>query len=226
MIAEASSLESSAPSNMVGGGRRIGCRLPAVARGMLGRFGRDKRGVSAVEFGLVAVPFLGLMFGIFEVGFVFFNTTGLQSAVQTGARNLLTGNAQAASATVTTASQFNTTYICPALPSFIPCSSLVTDVRTATSFSSVDATSDFYNGTTLFCPGAPGQITIVRVAYPMPVFFPILVGSPVHQSTNGLISSQSGYKQLILATSVFQAEPYNISNYNKSAYVSPSNPCP
>ena len=194
-------------------------RIARSARQAPLRFGRDRRGATAVEFGLVAVPFLGLLMAIFETGFVFFTSVGLQSAVQAASRAVLTGNAQAVSATVSTPAQFNAAYICPNLPSFISCSSIITDVRTATAFASADVTNDFYTTTTEYCPGAPGTIVVVRVAYPLPVFFPILGLMPkVGQITAGLVSNvpnQPGLKHLLLATSVFQTEPYAAVNYTK-----------
>ena len=194
----------------------------------LHRFRRDHRGVSAVEFGLIAVPFIGLLGAIFETGFVYLNSVGLQAAVQTAARSILTGNAQAASATITNATQFRTTYICPAsgpqvLPSFVTCANLIIDVRPAASMSSTDTTNDFYSNPAnqKFCPGAPGTPTVVRVAYPMPVFFPIVAqATSIFDVSAGLVSNvpgNPGQKHLLLATVVFQTEPYSAGNYTKLA---------
>ena len=201
----------------------------AVARA-LRRFKRDRKGVSAVEFGLVSVPFLGLFCAIFETGFVYLNSVGLDAAVQTAARNILTGNAQLAgvNGTVTSAAQFRTTYLCPStgpqvLPSFITCANLIIDVRPATSFASADTTNDFYSNTSNqeFCPGAPGTITIVRVAYPMPVFLQIVAkATSLFDISAGLVSNVpnlSGTYHLLMATSVFQTEPYSAASYTKLA---------
>ena len=194
-------------------------RAAERAHNVVQHFRRDRRGVSAVEFGLVAVPFLGLLMAIFETGFVFFNSVGLSAAVQTASRTILTGNAQAANATVSTPAQFNTAYICPNLPTFMTCSWLITDVRTASAFASADTTNDFYTTATEYCPGAPQTIVIVRVAYPMPVFFPIIGLMPkLGKITSGLVTNvpnNPGQKHLLLATAVFQTEPYAASNYTK-----------
>ena len=43
--------------------------MPARLRpSFLKRFARARRGATAVEFAMVAVPFLALVFGIFELG--------------------------------------------------------------------------------------------------------------------------------------------------------------
>ena len=189
------------------------------------RFAAETRAASAVEFGLVAVPFLGLLLSIFETGFVVWTSEGLQTAVQDASRNLLTGTAQTQA--ITTADQFRTTYICPAtgvriLPSFIDCSKLIIDVRSFpvpaaySVLATLDVANDFYagNATRLFCPGNAGAITVVRVAYPMPVFLPTIVAganATVSLLTAGLVANvpgTSGFSHLLLATSVFQAEPY------------------
>ena len=88
-------------------------------------------------------------------------------------------------------------------------------------FTTLDTANDFYaaNATRQFCPGAPGSITIVRVAYPMPVYLPTLVATP-NNSVGVLTAGQyqgvpgtTGYTHLLLATSVFQSEPYTNGTY-------------
>ncbi len=209
---------------------RPGRRLASAVARTLRRFRGDRKGVSAVEFGLVSVPFLGLFCAIFETGFVYLNSVGLDAAVQTAARNILTGNTQTAgvNGTVTNAQQFRTTYLCPStgeqvLPSFVKCANLIIDVRSATSYSGVDTTNDFYSNTAnqQFCPGAPGTITIVRVAYPMPVFLPIVAKvTSIFEVSAGLVNNVpnlAGTYHLLLATAVFQTEPFSGANYTKLA---------
>lgn len=203
-------------SPRTGTGGRIGS--------VVGRFRRDRRGATAIEFGLVVVPFLGLLAAIMETGFVFFNATGLEAAVQDAARNFMTGKAQGAN--IADATTFANTYICSPtapnvriLPSFIDCSQLIVDVRTTSSFASADTSRNFYQKTYTrkFCPGAPKDIVIVRVAYPMPVYLPIIVGfSTITTVTNGLVDVDGkGLKHLLVATAVFQNEPYDQSAYTK-----------
>jgi Flp pilus assembly protein TadG len=191
------------------------------------RFKSDRRGASAVEFGLIAIPFLGLLLAIFETGLMFLNSEGLEAAVQDAARNIMTGQAQAAN--VSTASQFVSTYMCPStgqriLPSFIDCTKLIVDVRTASNFSSADVTKSFYQtpSSQQFCPGGPGVVTIVRVLYPMPVFLPLLGGTiksfaPITAGIVNDVPGNAGYKHLLLGTAVFQNEPYQGSTYTPPA---------
>jgi len=53
----------------------------------------DRQGVAAVEFALVAVPLFVLIFGILEVGAIFFIDSALDAAVHKAARLIRTGQA-------------------------------------------------------------------------------------------------------------------------------------
>lgn len=195
-------------------------RWPAVRR-----FWRNRDGASMVEFGFIAVPFLGLLLGILDTSLVYFNAEAVEAAVQDAARNIMTGEAQAAK--ITTGAQFVSTYLCPAtgrrlLPSYIDCSTLIVDVRAASSFSSADMSRTFYKdpSTLQFCPGSPGTINVVRVAYAMPAIAPILgmVGmGNFNRITSGLVNdvpNNPGWKHLVVGTAVFQTEPYPSSTYS------------
>lgn len=188
----------------------------------MGRFRRfcgDGRGSTAVEFAIVAVPFLGLLAALFETALVMFATSGVEAAVGDAARLVMTGQAQ----TYTTSTAFRDATICSPtahariLPSFIDCSKLMVDVRPAgtsgsTSFSSADTTRDFtLAAAQTYCPGAPGDIVVVRAAYPMPVYFSIIIATQLAASgtlTSGLTSWNGGYVHMILGTSAFRNEAY------------------
>src|SRR5690349_18973630 len=58
------------------------------------RFIRKKDGSAAVEFGMVAAPFLLLVFAIMETAIVFFAGQALETAVADSARLIMTGQAQ------------------------------------------------------------------------------------------------------------------------------------
>lgn len=67
---------------------------PVVSRGRA--LARDERGVTAIEFGLLALPFFTIIFAILETTMVFFAGQVLDSAVEDAARMIKTGRAQAA----------------------------------------------------------------------------------------------------------------------------------
>src|SRR5688500_15169149 len=58
------------------------------------RFAKGDDGAAAVEFGIVAAPFLALMFAIMETSLVFFASQTLETAVADSARLIMTGQAQ------------------------------------------------------------------------------------------------------------------------------------
>lgn len=59
-------------------------------------FARDERGVTIVEFGILAIPFFTLIFAVLETAMVFFASAVLDSAVEDASRWVLTGRAQSA----------------------------------------------------------------------------------------------------------------------------------
>jgi Flp pilus assembly protein TadG len=67
-----------------------------LRRKLLGRFLRSEKGSSAVEFALVAFPFLYVLGCIIETGLMMFTEYVLQSSVQDAARSVRTGQAQTA----------------------------------------------------------------------------------------------------------------------------------
>lgn len=66
--------------------------------GFIGRAKRDKRGVTAVEFGLIAPTFIMLLLGVFDMGYNVYARAILDGAVQKAGRDsaLETGTAQTA----------------------------------------------------------------------------------------------------------------------------------
>lgn len=188
-----------------------------VARGL--RYGKDERGATAVEFGLVAVPFLAILFAIFETAFMFLNQETLENVTANAARQLLTGEIQNSGNAAAQKTTF-TNLICPtsgprpatALPSNFSCSKVIIDVRASTNFN-VDTTNSLYAnpGNAVFQPGAAGQINVVRVIYPLPVYLSILNGfgaSSIRPNRAGQTLVDGVWSRVIMGISVFKVEPY------------------
>ncbi len=66
---------------------------PARRGLLLRRFGRDRRGATAIEFALIALPFFALMMAILETFLTFFASQTIETAVNRGARLIRTGQA-------------------------------------------------------------------------------------------------------------------------------------
>jgi Flp pilus assembly protein TadG len=177
--------------------KRVLARLTG-ARGFL----RRTDAATAVEFALVAAPFIALIAAIFQVGLIIYATQSLQTATAAASRLILTGQAQTQNMT---ASQIAQT-VCNETAVFT-CGGLMVDVRTYNSFSGSDTstpglTYDAHGNVTnqwQYNPGGPGDVVVARVMYQWPVFL-----GPLGLNLSNL---SNGYR-LLMATSAFKNEPY------------------
>jgi Flp pilus assembly protein TadG len=173
------------------------CRIFPAAR----RFVREQDGAVAVEFGLVMVPFLAVLFAIVETAIVFFAGQTLETAVADSARLIMTGQAQSGNYGAT---EFKNA-VCSKVYGLFDCQNgIYVDVRKYSSFASVsltrpvDANGNFQNNMA-YDPGGPGCITVVRLYYQWPVYLK-LSGLNLADLANG--------KRLLAATAAFRNEPY------------------
>jgi Flp pilus assembly protein TadG len=172
-----------------------------VAR-FFARLRTAREGATAVEFALIATPFLALMFGILELGLVFMVSTTLDNATDTAARKIRTGQFQLAGGG--TASTFET-QICNNM-SWLGsgcAAKLHIDVRTYPKFADVADIDPTTNGAfddkkTTFVPGGPEAIVVVRAYYEWTLITPML--------NEGL--ETMGGKRLITSTATFRNEPF------------------
>jgi len=195
---------------------RLHGRLAMLAR----KFRNNDDGATAVEFALVSVPFLGLLFAIFETAFIFFATQGVEAAVNEAARAVMTGQVQY-DAGITSAAQFKDQIICNPvaprkriLPNFINCDKLILDVRRSNNFSSANMSRDFIsNPGETFCTGSGGDIVVIRMVYPMPVYLSILgmtsmSSGSISVNTSGQTKFGGGMKHMLMGTAAFRNEPF------------------
>jgi Flp pilus assembly protein TadG len=166
----------------------------------LRRFVRRQDGAAAIEFGLVMLPFLMLMFLIMETALLFFAGQTLETAVADSARLIKTGQAQSFSEAT-----FKTE-VCKRIYALFDCSSgMYVDVRDYTSFASISNTvqTDPATGNpiTQFSTGAlaTGQIAVVRLMYKWPILFPL---------TQKFLGDSGGTSRLLVATAAFRNEPF------------------
>jgi Flp pilus assembly protein TadG len=181
---------------------------PNAGRRRLGqtiaRFTASRRGSAAVEFAMVALPFLALIFGILEISMVYLVSTTLENATSDTARKIRTGELQATG--TATAATFASS-ICGEL-SWLGsnCSTnLYIDVRTFSSFADINQPSPVSGGTVntkalQFSPGVAGDIVLVRAFYKWTLFTPLL---------DGMAAQLNGGSTLLTATAAFKNEPYS-----------------
>ncbi|MFN3658751.1 MAG: TadE/TadG family type IV pilus assembly protein [Pseudolabrys sp.] len=189
--------------------RSIAARLLRFVPGRLARrFARAQDGATAVEFSLVAVPFIALTFAILETALVFFAGQTLEAAVTEASRQIMTGQAQTAGYSKDT---FKTNVVCTYLKTGVnlfDCENGVyVDVKNYSTFGSIDNTKPVTNGQfdsskLGYNPGGPGCIEVVTFYYQWPVYVS-LFGSG--------LSNLNGSKRLLVATAVFRNEPYGPS---------------
>ena len=187
-------------------GTRVGRRLLSCLK----RFRRDERGVYAVEFAIVAVPFLGLLLATIEVAWVSFNSEQLQAAVDKAARKIMTGQVQ--SSNITSTAAFVSQLLCPtdgtrAIPASWDCTHLYLDIRTATDFSSADTSRNFYLSPLKYCLGNPSTIVVMRVIYPMATVFPLSIFNQYVGLANN-VPNAPGWQHVLLGNAVFKTEAY------------------
>jgi len=202
---------------------------------LCGRFARDSRGSTAVEFAMISVPFLGLLFAIFQTAYLLMTQSAMDNAAALAARNIYTGQAMGAGTTGTgtnNSSTFLTNVVCPSMPSFITCSNLILDVRpagtsgaTSWTTANTDSTQTILNSSSNnFCIGGPGDIVIVRIIYPVPAYLSVMTLSAalshsgsVTQSTAGQSQYNSNWVYPIMGVLAFQNEPFAANgNYTKA----------
>jgi Flp pilus assembly protein TadG len=142
-------------------------------------FLRARRGATAVEFAMVALPFFALLFSILELGMMFMTSTTIEAASVSAARLIRTGQLQAGSSN--SAAGFKT-LICNGMSwiSTSDCvSNLSVDVQTFPSFSAVSVNPPIKNGAIdqtqlTFNAGASCDIVLVQVFYPYTLITPLL----------------------------------------------------
>jgi Flp pilus assembly protein TadG len=168
------------------------------------RFMRRQDGAVAVEFGLILLPFLALMFGIMETALVFFADQTLETAVSESARLIMTGQAQTQSLNATTFKNA----VCARIYGLFDCQNGVyVNVQTYSSFGGItytpplDTNGNLVTSNFVYQPGGPGDIVVVRLYYQWPIYVSLM---NLNKLTN-----MSNNKRLLVATAAFRNEPYN-----------------
>jgi Flp pilus assembly protein TadG len=191
---------------------RIGLPIPALRRAAalcetrVRRFARHRAGASAVEFALLAGPFLALLVVVAESGLVALEQQTLDIAVDRGVRQLRTGIFQDGADGSDPSQRFRR-IVCSGPSILFPCTDLRLDVSRATSFSTSKPAEPFDRttktwaagfGTRFDCPQGGDTVT-VRVAVPVMRLFQML------DFTGRIMSDKS---QMLVATEIFRAEDY------------------
>lgn len=185
---------------LAGGAKRL-----APSRAFL----RCRKGATAVEFALVAAPFLALLLAILQSGIVFFAGRVLDEVTEEASRYIMTGQAQLGNVTQ---SGFKT-YLCTGantsalVSALFTCSKIMINVQSYASFASASTTtptltfdgSGNVSNSWSYSTGNPGDIVVVQVMYQWPV-----VLGPLSMNLGNL----SNGNRLLISSAVFKNEPY------------------
>lgn len=181
-------------------------KLPGIKAPKLHRtfnnWASDKRGLAAVEFAMIAVPFFILIFGLLEIAAIFVFSTVLEHGLTEASRDIRTGQTQGAGIDE---AQFKDT-VCDELFDLLDCNGrLFIDVRTFENFGSTSNPSPIDQDGLLdssgfdFMPGGANDIVVVRAFYEWDLFVPVL---------SAPLENLAGGKRLLSSTVAFRNEPF------------------
>ena len=172
-------------------------------------FVRCSKGAAAVEFALVATPFIALLVAILQTIIVFFAQRVLDEVTEEASRYIMTGQAQTGGVTQSGFANYvctssNTSALVSAL---FTCNNIMVNVQNYAAFSSANTSTPTLtynpNGTVSntwnYSAGNAGDIVVVQVMYQWPVMLGPL-------SFN--LSNLSNGNRLLISTAVFKNEPY------------------
>jgi Flp pilus assembly protein TadG len=179
------------------GPRRGGGIRQGVTAGGWRRLLICRSGTAAIEFAMLAVPFFGLLFLVFNTALVFFAQQTLQTATTQAARLIMTGQAQQQGMTAT---QFHQA-ICANATAMFNCSGIFINVQTFTSFTAVSMVNPLQAGklntsNLAYSVGVSGDIEVVQTFYQWPIFATMFG------------SLAPGTSDLLVATAAFRNEPF------------------
>lgn len=203
---------------MIGGKEMLPPMLTGCRSRLRARPGRpilaDRRGATIVEFALVATPFVALLLATLQTSLAYLAQESLESAVETAARSVVTGQAQSADidgkGKGMTAAQLAERFRqagCKGLPDFMSCSRLYVDVKSAGSGAALGSNSLALtfdqNGkpTNQFSYdlGGQGSLVMIRFVY----LWPMQIAP-----TADLRAGGTG-QTVLIATSVSKSEAYS-----------------
>jgi Flp pilus assembly protein TadG len=144
----------------------------ARERWWLRRLWRDQTGASLVEYSLIALPFFLLLYGTFEIGFVYWASQELEHAASHGARLVRTGQVQ----TKGLDQAQLTAEVCSKTAVLVACTTkLRLDVRSGKTFGDITPPAPLNGsgglkaaGEFTFSPGAANEVVLISAFYDWP----------------------------------------------------------
>jgi Flp pilus assembly protein TadG len=170
---------------------------------LLRRYRRADSGITALEFGLVAAPFIWVLCVVFETGLMLFAEYIIENGTIQAGRLIRTGQVQSQGISQGRFREL----VCGSLTKVLDCQSkLHVDVRRFPDFSSIDLPPS-RNGDQLspevttqaqFQPGNPLEVVVVRVFYDWRLFTPGIT----------LLANLAKDRRVLTAATAFRNEPF------------------
>ena len=167
------------------------------------RWAEDKRGVAAVEFAMIAIPFFFLIFGLLEVCVIFIMSAVLEHGLNEAARGIRTGELQSGEDFDRDAFE---DIVCAEVFDMFECKGKIQlDVKTFDSFATTSNTTPLDDDGELdttgfeFDPGGRDDIVVVRAFYAWDLITPVM---------SAPLANMSNDRHLLQATVVFRNEPF------------------
>lgn len=173
-----------------------------ILSGVIKKYATRNDGVTAVEFGLLAVPFFFLILGIIEVSLFYASGVILEGAAMSASRVIRTGQAQISGDPQNAFEQV----MCDQVGVLVNCDRIVYEViNLGDSFTAASLATPGFDGdgnlvSAGFDAGSSRDVVLVRLAYRHEFFSPLL--GPFLGDETGTNSS------LHLSTVVMRTEPY------------------
>jgi Flp pilus assembly protein TadG len=172
----------------------------------LRHFACDGRAASAVEFALVALPLVAIIFAALQFAIVMLAQQELNHAADETGRAVMTGQISSTFGQTGYLSQSDfQKKVCSYLVAMFSCSNLIVNMQTASAFSAASTSAPSYatlqKNSWSYQTGSHGstpQVIVLQVMYEWPIFSGML-GFNLATLPNGT--------RLLVATSVFMNEP-------------------
>ena len=165
------------------------------------RFSKDERGVTAIEFGLLALPFFTIIGAIIETSLIFFASQVLDGAVNDSSRFIKTGQAHAANYTLASYRQA----VCDKLYGLFDCNGVKIRVKVINNFASATlapVTNPSDGNWTLveqYDHGSSASIIMIEAYYKWPIALSMFDFN---------MSNMPDNTRLLSAVRVFRNEPF------------------
>lgn len=175
-------------------------RLKAFLRGWIG----DKQGSTAIEFSMLAMPFIMILVGTMEIGLMFASNSVLDGATGAAARMIRTGQVQQSGGDPR---DVFVEKLCEKSSFLLDCSRFQVEVVEMDAFSDFNSYAAEFDDegnpeSRGFTPGGVNSVNLIRVFYRYNLATP-LIGQ--------FLATGPDNSRMMVSTVVLETEPYDLS---------------